>query len=581
MILERRLAAILAADVVGYSRLTREDEQATLVAFSKLREDFIEPLIVRHHGRVVKVMGDGYLVEFNSAVNAVQCAVAWQQGVTEAQDTKTLTFRIGVNLGDIVVEGDDILGDGVNLAARLEGLADPGGIVISDMVQKNVCHKLHYKFIDQGKQTLKNIDQALRTWKWVDGDVNAAVAGNVVATGEKPTIAVLAFKNLSGDPEQEYFSDGVSEDIITELGRCPELFVIARNSSFAYKNAQILAGNIGRDLGVQYLVQGSVRKAGERVRISVQLVDTETGNQIWAERYDRQLEDIFELQDEITRSVVTVLPVRLQSAIVERAKRKPVKSLSAYDFVLRARYLENHTSDKVPEILELLKTAIELDPTYARAFGMLALVQAYSVFTFSPIGDDPTASAEVNIRKALSLDPDDHLIQSDAAHVYLIAGKHHLSEKHIKRAYALNPNDIYLQIERGIITNYCGDSQLGLEILKTALAHDPLARDHWFESLAEASYMLRKYEDAIELYEQWQNPPVHMLTHLAACYAQLGQMDNARQAVEEFERRRPANSDFEFYANAHARLCKRSEDANHWVEGYRKAGLIGHSLADS
>lgn len=572
--MERRLAAILAADVVGYSRLTREDEEATLLAFNKLREDFIDPLVAEHHGRIVKVMGDGYLVEFKSAVDAVKCAVTWQQGVIEVQNPKALTFRIGVNLGDIVVEGDDILGDGVNLAARLEGLADPGGIVISDMVQENVCHKLHFRFVDQGKQSLKNIDQPLRIWKWADGDVDATVAGDVTMNADKPTIAVLAFKNLSGDPEQEYFSDGVSEDIITELGRFPELFVIARNSSFTYKNAQILAGDIGRDLGAQYLVQGSVRKAGERVRISVQLVDTETGNQIWAERYDRQLEDIFELQDEITRSVVTILPVRLQSAIVERAKRKPIKSLSAYDFVLRARYLENHTSDRVPEILQLLTTAIELDPTCARAFSMLAFVQAYSVFTFSPIGDDPTASAEANIRTALSLDPDDHLIQSDASHVYLVAGKHDLAAKHIKRAYMLNPNEISVQINRGITANYCGDSQLGLEMLRTALAHDPLARDHWFESLAEASYMLGRYEDAIELYQQWQNPPVHMLTHLAACYAQLGQMDKARRAVEEFERKKPANSDFDFYANAHARLCKRPEDANHWLEGYRKAGLI-------
>jgi TolB-like protein len=578
MSLERRLAAILAADVVGYSRLTREDEEATLLAFSKLRKDFIDPLVADYHGRIVKVMGDGYLVEFKSAVDAVQCAVAWQQGVSEAQDTKALTFRIGVNVGDIVVDGDDILGDGVNLAARLEGLADPGGIVISDMVQENVCHKLQFRFVDQGKQSLKNIDQPLRIWKWADNDVNSTVDGLVTTIGEKPTIAVLAFKNLSGDPEQEYFSDGVSEDIITELGRFSELFVIARNSSFAYKNAQTLAGDIGRDLGAQYLVQGSVRKAGERVRISVQLVDTETGNQIWAERYDRQLEDIFELQDEITRSVVTVLPVRLQNAIVERAKRKPIKSLSAYDFVLRARYLENHTSDRVPEILELLTTAIELDPTCARAFSILAFVEAYSVFTFSPIGDDPTASAEAHIRTALSLDPDDHLIQSDASHVYLVAGKHDLAAKHIKRAYMLNPNEISVQINRGITANYCGNSQLGLELLKTALAHDPLARDHWFESLAEASYMLGKYEDAIELYQQWQNPPVHMLTHLAACYAQLGQMDNARRAVKEFERKRPANSDFDFYANAHARLCKRPEDANHWLEGYRKAGLIGRDL---
>jgi tetratricopeptide (TPR) repeat protein len=278
---------------------------------------------------------------------------------------------------------------------------------------------------------------------------------------------------------------------------------------------------------------------------------------------------------------VTVLPVRLQTAIIERAKRKPIRSLSAYDFVLRARYLENHTSDRVPEILELLKTAIELDPTCARAFGMLGFVQAYSVFTFSPIGADPTATAEGNIRKALSLDPDDHQIQSDAAHVYLISGKHDLAEKHIKKAHALNPNEISLQINRGIIANYCGESERGLEILKVALAHDPLARDHWFESLAEACYMLREYKEAIKLYEHWQNPPIHMLTHLAACYAQLGQSENAHQAAEEFERGRPANSDFEFYAKAHARLCRRPEDANHWLEGYRKAGLIEHKLAGS
>ena len=248
--MERRLAAILAADIVGYSRFTSEDEEATLTAFSKLREDLIEPLITEHHGRIFKIMGDGYLVEFRSAVDAVRCAVAWQQGVADWQGTKQLTFRIGVNLGDIVVEGDDILGDGVNLAARLESLADPGGIVISDMVQQNISSKLHFKFVDQGKQSLKNIDEPPRTWKWVDGDVASVFAFDVPAIGDKPTIAVLAFNNLSGDPEQEYFSDGISEDIITELGRFPELFVIARNSSFAYKNTQTLVGDIGRDLGI-------------------------------------------------------------------------------------------------------------------------------------------------------------------------------------------------------------------------------------------------------------------------------------------------------------------------------------------
>ena len=522
-------------------------------------------------------MGDGLLVEFASTVNAVECALEIQQGMAkrdaEIDEESRIRYRLGVNLGDISIDGDDVLGDGVNVASRLEGLAKPGGICISDIVFQTLQGNLAEPFSDIGEQALKNMSRKVRVWQWAP-DERAARTEAAPPLSTKPSIAVLPFTNMSGDSDQEYFSDGITEDIITELSRFPDLFVVARNSSFSYKGIATKVQEIGNDLGVGYVVEGSVRKAGQRVRVTVQLIEVDSGNHIWAERYDRDLRDIFELQDEITRTIAAVLPIRLQGALIESARKKPSENLSAYDYYLRARWLFDRTSEKMTKVLELLSEAIRVDPECAHAYAMTARAQAYSVFTFSPIGDDPTAVAMENIDRALALGSGDHYIHTMAAHVYLVCGEYDLAKLHSEKALALNPNDFSALITAGFITAYLGDHQRGIDQMQRALAHDPLAPDNLSEDLAEAYYMLGDYEKTIEIYQRWQNPPVHMYTHLAACYAQLDKWDDVQRVVQIFENRRPKDSDFEYYAAAHARICKRAEDADHWLDGYRKAGLL-------
>ncbi|MEE8144524.1 MAG: adenylate/guanylate cyclase domain-containing protein, partial [Kiloniellales bacterium] len=333
--MERRLAAILAADVVGYSRLMGEDEVGTLTALKAHREELIGPRITARRGRIVKLIGDGILAEFPSAVEAVECAVEIQEAMAERNadlpGERQLAFRIGINLGDVVVEGDDIYGDGVNIAARLEGIAIPGGICIARNVFNQVKGKVDLEFDDLGAQQVKNIAEPVHVFQ-VHGLGFAAPQIEAPPTGandlrDKPSIAVLPFTNMGGDPDQEYFADGITEDIITELARFQSLLVIARNSAFTYKGKAVRVQDVGRDLGVNYVVEGSIRKAGNRVRLTVQLVEAATGNHVWAERYDRDLTDIFELQDELTRTIVATLPRRLESADAERIRRKPPSNM--------------------------------------------------------------------------------------------------------------------------------------------------------------------------------------------------------------------------------------------------------------
>ena len=572
--MKRRLAAILAADVVGYSKLMASDEEGTLAKLSQAVRRVIEPLIDRHGGRVVKLMGDGILAEFASAIDAVKCAVAWQAEM--ARNGENFQFRIGVNLGDVIIQEDDIFGNGVNLAARLEALAEPGGVCISEDVYRQAVGKIDARFENIGAQTLKNMDRPVHVYRVWMGEKGAVHKPRLGASEiDRPSIAVLALNNMSGDPEQEYFSDGISEDIITELSRNQELFVIARNSSFSYKGKATKVQDIGRDLGVDYVVEGSVRKAGQTLRITVQLIEAATGNHIWAEKYDRVLADIFEVQDEISQAIVAVLPVRLKKALIDKGRTKPSENLTAYDYFMRADWLYKQSSvKKRDEILDLLAKAIAIDPECAPAYALISRVHAYSVFTFSPIGSDPTIVALENIKRALALAEDNHFVQVCAGHVYTICGQHDLAKLHSDKALALNPNEFSGLIARGGLVTYLGDPLQGVQILTKALGHDPLSPDFHYEDLAEAHYMLKEYEKAIEIYLRWQDPPIHMFTHLAACYAQLGRMEEARHAAKVFEEGRPADSDFSFYASAHARLCKNREDADHWLEGYRKAGLI-------
>ena len=368
---ERRLAAILAADVAGYSRLMGRDEEGTLAALKSLRHSVIDPKIAESRGRIVKTTGDGALVEFASAVDAVRCALDIQRAMAEGNakipDERRVEFRIGINVGDIIIDEGDIYGDGVNIAARIEPLASPGSICLSDNAYQQVKGKLTLTVSDMGEQQLKNIAQPVRVFglRLDEGAARAALA-----LPDKPSIAVLPFQNMSGDPEQEYFADGLVEDITTGLSRFKWLFVIARNSTFTYKGKPIDIKQVGRELGVRYVLEGSVRKAAGRVRITAQLVEAENRTHIWAERYDRALDDIFALQDEITTSTVAAIEPSLRQAEIERAKRKRPESLDAYDLVLRATSSANTgMPEGVLQAMPLLERALALDPNYALAHG--------------------------------------------------------------------------------------------------------------------------------------------------------------------------------------------------------------------
>jgi len=378
----RRLAAILAADVVGYSRLIGGDEEGTLDQLRSIRAEVIDPTIAEHRGRIVKTTGDGLLVEFSSVVDALRCATEWQHGVDERNgatpDENRIEFRIGVHQGDIVVEDGDIFGDGVNVAARLEGLAEPGGICVSARVQEDVAGRLDLTFDDLGEQRLKNIARPIYVYRVrLEGVKSQSTAKPVKAASalplpDKPSIAVLPFANRSGDPEQEYFADGMVDEIITALSRIKWLFVIARNSSFTYKGQAVDVKQIGRELGVRYVLEGSVRKAGQKVRITGQLIDAFTGAHLWADRFDGSLEDIFELQDRVAVSVAGAIEPALQSAETERAANRPTSDLTAYDLYLRAHALFFTSSALIPQVLHLLDQAIERDPRYGPALAFAA-----------------------------------------------------------------------------------------------------------------------------------------------------------------------------------------------------------------
>ena len=573
---ERRLAAILSADVVGYSRLMGDDEAGTLGRLKAHRTEFFDPTIAAHNGRIVKLMGDGALVEFASVVAAVDCAAEIQRGMAERNagepEAQRIAFRIGVNLGDVIVDGDDIYGDGVNIAARLQEIAEPGGVCISGDAYRQVKGKTDTRFEDLGERAVKNIAEPVRLYRLTTAAA-APASAEPLALPDKPSIAVLPFVNMSGDAEQEYFSDGITEDIITELTRFGELFVIARNSSFSYKGKSVKVQEIGRDLGVAYVVEGSVRKAGNRVRITAQLVEAETGNHVWAERYDRDLEDIFAVQDEITRAIVSILPVRLHGALIESGHRKPTQNLTAYDYFLRGRWVYTQSSGEDRSALDLLAKAVEIDPRCAQAYACMAEVYAYSVFTLWPMDEDPIPLARTNIKRALAVGEGDSFVHAIAAHVYIICGDHDLARSHVERAVAINPNDIWARHAYGIILTYCGEPSDGAKWMVETQRLDPHPPDFLLEMLAECRYLLGEYEALIEIYTRWQNPPLHMYTQLAAAYAQLDRMDESRAAFETYQRLRPPDADFAYYLAAHMRLCKRQEDADHWLEGYRKAGF--------
>jgi len=521
--MERRLAAILAADVVGYTRLMGVDEAGTLRRLTDLREKTLEPLIAEHHGRVVKLMGDGLLVEFASAVDSVACAIAWQDRMAlheTDRDTGTmLQFRIGINLGDIIVEGDDIHGDGVNIAARLEGLAQPGGICLSDDIYRHAKGKIETQFEDMGEQDLKNVADPIRVYSVAveqSGATAPVPATEPLHLPDKPSIAVLPFENMSGDPEQEYFSDGITEDIITELSRFRSIFVIARNSSFAYKAKPVDVKQVAGDLGVRYVLEGSVRRSGPRVRVTAQLVDSESGSDIWAERYDRDLEDIFVLQEEITSNVVGSIAPQIELAELSRARNIRTVNFSAYDLALKAQALLYEAlrmgSTEVHEkALDAAEAALKQDPRNAGALWIKAWGCAVAyLYRWGPAPDEALDRAWTAVDRLFELDSSDPRSYTARGFVQQFLGKHEAAIADYRYAFSLNPNFAFNIFFMAWCESLAGFTEEAREHAALGLRLSPRDNELWlgvaYLALAQASFADGDYNKT----EKWTKLAIQM-----------------------------------------------------------------------
>jgi TolB-like protein len=506
----RRLAAILSADVAGYSRLMGADEEGTLERLKALRRELLDPKIAEHKGRIVKTTGDGLLVEFASVVDAVRCAVAVQQAMPErntgiAADNR-IELRIGINLGDVIVEGDDLYGDGVNIAARIEALADAGGVFVSSTVHDQVRDRLPFVFEDLGEQQVKNIARPVRVYRVRETTAAknpSAPPTPVLPLPDKPSIAVLPFANLSGDPEQEYFADGMVEEIITALSRIRWLFVIARNSSFTYKGQAVDVKQVGRELGVRYVLEGSVRKAGGRVRITGQLIDAATGTHLWADRFDGSLEDIFELQDKVASSVAGVIEPALQAAETARSAGRPTDDLTAYDLYLRGYAMVLSSTRQTPEALRLMEQAIARDPHYGPALAWAAF--CCHRLLLDDRSEDPEADRRKGAdfaRRALEVAGDDPGVLANAAFALAYFGEDiGAMMALVDRALALNPNYARGWHLSGVLRLWAGQPDVAIEHLDAALRLSPRARVGSSLSLiGHARFLSRRFDEVVSAF---------------------------------------------------------------------------------
>jgi adenylate cyclase len=541
---ERRLAAILAADVVGYSRLMERDEASTLATLRTRRKDVFEPLVARHRGRIFKELGDALLVEFGSAVNAVECAADMQQAMAAANDASPeaqhLVLRIGVNLGDVVIEGGDLYGDGVNIAARLEGLAAPGGVAISDSVHEHVHGRIAIEFADRGRHEVKNIARPVHVWAWSPG-VNAADALPAVdgplPVPDRPSIAVLPFDNMSGDPEQGYFADGITEDIITDLSKVSGLFVIARNSSFAYKGKAPDIRAVSRELGVRFVLEGSVRRAGSRVRITAQMIDGASGGHLWAERYDRDISDIFAVQDEVTQNIVGALKVKLtENEKAQRADRIKVTP-EVYEMIVRARQVALQLRpESARQARAMLERVIVLDPTVAIAYarlGITTFVEYANRWNGATADNLPRALALAD--KAIEVDPSES--QGYTARALVLSWMRRLDEAEVsaRRALELDPNapDSYTGL--GNVLEFQGKVEEAIGLYKSAYRLDP-QWDMALHFMGRALLSLDRFDAAEKVFrKRLAFTPNSDMSHfyLACVYALSGRAEKARAAWDE------------------------------------------------
>jgi len=542
---ERRLAAILAADVVGYSRLMGLDEVGTLRRLKAIRRELADPAIAAHHGRVVKTIGDGILIEFPSVVDAVACAVEIQDGMlarnVELPEEKQIVFRIGINIGDIIIDEADIHGEGVNVAARLEGLAQPGGVCISGAVHDQVHRKLDVDFEDMGEQALKNIARPVRVYRIAKktheieaGRPNAAER-RALPLPDKPSIAVLPFQNMSGDPEQEYFADGLTEDIITALSRIHSIFVIARNSTFTYKGRHIDVKQVGRELGVRYVLEGSVRRAGNRIRITGQLIDTGTGHHIWAEKYDRELTDIFDVQDEITRAVAASVQMQVELFEGDVVGRERIDVWGVLKRALRRIYDLDVVA--LEEARQLAEEALRLDQGSARAHAVLSVaVEHLAEMRGSPNARQEVARARDLALKAISLDDTDEYSHWALGNAWTELGESDRAIAAFRRALELNPNYALAHGCLGSVLAYAGEPEASIQATQVAIRSNPRDPSIFFRhsGLAMAHFIAGNFNVAVEWAQKSVNRKkewyrAHLL--LIAGLAHSGRLDEARSAV--------------------------------------------------
>jgi TolB-like protein len=540
----RRLAAILAADVAGYSRLMGSDEEGTLAALKSHRKELIDPLIAQHQGRIVKTTGDGLLIEFASVVDAVRCAVVMQQGMADRNanldESQRILFRIGINVGDVIVEDGDIFGDGVNVAARLEALAKPGEICVSATVREHVGEKLPLGFTDLGEHSVKNIARSVHVYR-IDTRAKTVTPDDpehaMLAFPDRPSIAVLPFTNMSGDVEQDYFADGMVEDIITGLARIKWLFVIARNSSFTYKGKSVNVKEVGRELGVRYVLEGSVRRAANRVRVTGQVIEAETGRHVWADRYDRTLDDVFAIQDELTMSVVAAIEPSLRQAEIERVKRKRPDSLDAYDLVLRAiPHVYPAMPDGAAKALPMLESALDMEPNYALAHGFAAWCHEI-LFARGGRREENRVGAIAHAHAAIAHGRDDAIALSLGGFVIgLVAHDREAARQAFEAALALSPSCALTYIFGSVVIVVGGDAERGIEWGERALRlspFDPMSYAPWY-SITLGHFQRGDYEAAAEAARKvFQANPYWSFAHmlLAATQVKLGLLDAAKAAA--------------------------------------------------
>jgi len=630
---ERRLAAIMAVDVVGFTRLMGEDESGTLAALKSHRAELIEPNVAQYHGRIVKLMGDGALIEFASVVDALECAVVLQRGVAERNaetpEDRRITFRIGINLGDIIADGDDIYGNGVNVAARMETLAEPGGIFITGRVLDQVKGNVNVGFCSLGPRQVKNVEDPVNVYKVLFDPADAgtitdfpkrkqqaspgrrwaaiaAVLAMVSGAGgaawyylatpqtaqivpheaplalpDKPSVAVLPFANLSDDPGQEYFADGLTDDLILDLSKVSGLFVIARNSMFTFKGKPVRIKEVAKDLGVAYVVEGSIRRDGNRLRVNAQLVDGSTGHHVWSERYGRKITDIFTMQDEVVGEIVSALAVQLTGIEKTKLAERPAPKFEAYDLYLKARdgYFSRDQT-RMRESLDLYARATDIDPTFARAYAGFAQVAADALRLNSLRnvmgGAVARKVAEHAARKALDLDPTLPDPHSVLALLRLVDGDHDAALQFARRAVDLDPNSADAHTTLAIVLGYAGQAEAALDSIRTAVRLNPLPPPHLTTYYGWALFLNHKYDEAIAVLEPIAKTQDRGIADtpreiLAMAYAKQGLMDKAQAQVKSLREREPFLN-LAWYRTAYDHHA-RAEDLHHRLDALRKAGM--------